>query len=70
MLWAGAVGGIPAGTVGGTLALGAAISMVIIAATTTVDQNGVRKEALTPALAKELGAWLKVLTPFAIKADD
>ena len=53
-----------------TLALGAAVSMVILAATITVENGHVGKAELSPALAKQLGGWLKALTPWATGHDD
>jgi hypothetical protein len=47
------------------LALGAAVSMVILTATTTVEHGRIGKVALSPALAKQLGAWLTALKPWA-----
>jgi hypothetical protein len=51
------------------LALGAAVSMVIIAATTTVEHGQVGKKVLPPGVAHELGAWLTALAPWATGRD-
>ena len=50
------------------LALGAAISMVIVSATTTRDKDGFGKQALSPELAEKLGAWLDKLRPWVSPA--
>lgn len=47
------------------LALGAAISMVIFASTTTVADGKLGKTSLSAELAKELGGWLNALKPWA-----
>ena len=47
------------------LALGAAVSMVILAATTTYKDGRVGKTVLRADLAKELGGWLTALKPWA-----
>lgn len=46
------------------LALGAAISMVIAAATTTKGKDGWGKKALSPQLAGKFTDWLKELKPW------
>lgn len=46
------------------LAVGAAISMVIVAATTKRDRDGWAKETLSPDLAEKLGGWLDKLRPW------
>jgi hypothetical protein len=46
------------------LSIGAAISMVIIAANSTFGPNGYGKEALSPELAAKLGGWLDSLKPW------
>ena len=47
------------------LSVGAAISMVILAATTTREKGRIGKKALTPELAKALAGCLNLLKPFA-----
>ena len=46
------------------LALGAAISMVIAASTTTKGKEGWGKQALSPELAEKFTGWLKELKPW------
>jgi len=46
------------------LALGAAISMVITASTTTKGKDGWGKQALSPELAEKFTGWFKELKPW------
>jgi hypothetical protein len=46
------------------LALGAAISMVIAASTTTKGKDGWGKQALSPELAEKFTGWLNELKPW------
>jgi hypothetical protein len=46
------------------LAVGAAISMVITASTTTKGKDGWGKQALSPELAEKFTGWLKELKPW------
>ncbi|TSD82899.1 hypothetical protein FFK22_040650 [Mycobacterium sp. KBS0706] len=51
------------------LALGAAVSMVIFAATTSYKDGRIEKKVLTPAQAEQFGAWLRELKPWASSND-
>jgi hypothetical protein len=46
------------------LSIGAAISMVILAATTTYENGRFVKKELTPELAEKMGEWLKAFKSF------
>ena len=46
------------------LALGAALSMVIVAATSSYGKDGFGKAVLSPELAEKLGGWLDKLRPW------
>ena len=47
------------------LSIGAAIAMVILAATTTFEKGRLGKTEVTPELAKAMTGWLNALKPWA-----
>jgi hypothetical protein len=47
------------------LSIGAAISLVILSATTTIENGRLGKKALTPELVKAVGGCLNALKPWA-----
>jgi hypothetical protein len=49
------------------LSVGAAISMVILAATITSENGRFGKKTLTPELAKAMAGWLNALKPWAAR---